>query len=107
MLYAAILVFLVAGFFAYRGLSSGAPEQANQMRLYCVETGKVVSLPRDDVISIPWKNPATGKRTLFPFEEKEDGIYIPSRYRVTLELDDYKELNQHVDMETLRADPPT
>ena len=91
-----VLLALVVGFQLGGG---GSPLPAG-VRFVCVETGASFWLDRGDVAFIPAENPDTGRRTLLPCIEGDDGtLQVGQHYRQT--LDGLADVKVCVDSETL------
>ena len=72
------------------------------MRFVCVETGELFRLDRDRVVRLPAENPDTGRRTLLPCVQRDDGeFHVSDHYRGSLTK--LADANHYVDAETLRV----
>lgn len=71
--------------------------------LVCVASGKMYSLSRSQVQTLPVKNPDTGELTLVPCYEEEGVVRVDDSYRKV--VIDLGEVNRHVDSETLEIKP--
>lgn len=98
---AIVLLVVAAGIFWFYGRQpSVLPSQYN---FVCVETGESYVISKRDMKVIPAINPDTGKRTLLPVTEGEDGrIYISERYRLAI-VDRLREENYWVDPRTFEV----
>lgn len=73
-------------FLGYRVFSGGNNiNLASSLSLLCVETGEVIEIAREDVNSIPFKNPRTGRVTLYPYEVKDGQNVVAARFRPMIE----------------------
>ena len=65
----------------------------------CVATGRTYTIDRDDINTLPVKNPDTGERSLVPCVKREGRLYADAHYRGLLQA--FGEVNQHVDEDTM------
>ncbi len=99
----AIVLFVGAGVLAYRNLSQ-RPISRN-VNFVCVATGRMFSLDRKGVVTLPAQNPKTGEATLLPCVKDADGVVrVSGRYAGALQELGAK--NRYVDPETLVVRPP-
>jgi len=92
------LVVLAAGVALYRSLSGHAP-LGKEIRFFCVATGRIYWVDRQEIDSLPVRNPETGELSLLPCIEGEDGLSIDPHYRGLVE--ELGEMNRYVNVATL------
>ncbi len=99
----AIVLFVGAGVLAYRNLNQRPISR--KVNFVCVATGRMFSLDRKDVVTLPAQNPKTGEATLLPCVKDADGVVrVSGRYAGALQELGAK--NRYVDAETLVVRPP-
>lgn len=99
-----LVLFGVAGFFAYRYYTRPGPI-SNKISLLCVATGQTFWMSRERVDEIPLANPRTGEKTLIPCIIKEDStVEIREHYHGAIEL--VADKNKWVDPQSFAVRPP-
>lgn len=96
-----VAALVVAGLLAWRALAPADSPIGDTISFVCVATGKTYNINRDDVGSIPLKNPDTGQVTLLPCARREGKLFVDSHYRSALK--GLAEVNQYVDTNTLEV----
>lgn len=94
-----LAVLLVAGavFFYYQ--LGDEPILDDQINFVCISTGKTFTIDRDDVGTLPLKNPETSQPTLLPFVTRDGQRYVDDHYRTLVQ--NLGEVNRYVDSESL------
>jgi len=95
------LVAAVAVFWRQAG---DAPAIPDRVRLVCVATGELFSLPRSEVRVVPCNNPKTGEATLVPVASKDGKDFASGRFRDAIAA--LGEKNKFVDPKTLEVKKP-
>ncbi len=96
-----VAALVVAGLLAWRAWGSAESPIGDTISFVCVATGKTYNINRNDVGSIPLKNPATGKATLLPCVLRDGRLFVGSQCRGALA--ELAEVNQYVDTNTLEV----
>ncbi|MBN1513008.1 MAG: hypothetical protein JXB13_13415 [Phycisphaerae bacterium] len=96
-----VAALVVAGLLAWRALGPAESPIGDTISFVCVATGKTYNIDRDEVESIPLKNPDNGKATLLPCVRRDGKLIVDPHYRGALK--DLAEVNQYVDTNTLEV----
>jgi hypothetical protein len=99
----AVVLLVAAGSIALFSMRPSKP-LSDSIKTVCAATGKVYDISRAKLTYVPYENPSTGEKTLFPCREVDGVLVVRETFRLAVQQ--LGDKNKCIDPNTLTVRKP-